>query len=178
MRSRQITMPFANRAANDAGGLRAKGKTGAAAKRFQLGAREHGIDARHGLDEILDHAVGFWMANIEPRQFAVRDDIDAGEFLRFHHDHDGVTKIDGIRQSPQPIGNGIAADDRCTYGSSHFIYSCGSSDVFQRAIGMNCVTSSSNATPNGELTTESRASSPLTMRRDGQPLAVRSYRSP
>ena len=59
---------------------------------LDIGDGEAGAHAVHAADEIVDHAVGFGMAGIEAIQFAVGDHVDAGQFLRFEHHHDGVAQ--------------------------------------------------------------------------------------
>ena len=70
-------------------------------------------NARHRAHEIFDHAVCLGMIEVEARQFAVADDVDAGLFLGVNDDARGIDQRLFGRQRRQPIGKRIRADHGC-----------------------------------------------------------------
>jgi hypothetical protein len=92
-------------------------RPGAEARRFALGIvdplREADLRAHagHRPHEILDHAVGLRVVDVEAVQLAVAHQVDAGLFLRIDdHAHRVGERLLGGRGG-EPIGQRVGADD-------------------------------------------------------------------
>ena len=108
---RQIERSLGERPVDDTGRLGAKAHPLLGGKPGQVLPREGGRDATHRPNEVVDHAVGFGMADVEPGQFAVGDQIDPGQFLRLEHNEDGVPQCGRGGVGGEPGGNRVAAND-------------------------------------------------------------------
>ena len=93
----QIESAVADRAVDDARRLGAKAHAGLAAVGDNLLERDFRANARHGLHEIFDHAVGFGMIDVEAVEFAVAHHIDAGCLLGRNH------RAGGVDQAPADL---------------------------------------------------------------------------
>ena len=70
-------------------------------------------NAGHGMHEVLDHAVGFRVIDIEAVKLAIAHHIDPGGFLRCDDDASGVAQCLCAGGGDQPVGDGIRSNDRC-----------------------------------------------------------------
>ena len=61
----------------------------------------------------------FRMARVEPHQFAVGDQVEAGQFLRLEHRHHGIAHDEARRVADHPGEHRITADDRRLDASGH-----------------------------------------------------------
>ena len=68
-------------------------------------------DAGHRADEVLDHAVGVGVVDVEAVELAVGDDVDAGHLLGLEDDARGVDEGLLAGSGGEPVGDGIGADD-------------------------------------------------------------------
>ncbi len=75
---------------HDTGGLAPETHGRMARKFLGDGATNHGRNAGHGADEILDHAVGVGVIDIETRQLAIGRQIDAGLALDIKNHPGGI----------------------------------------------------------------------------------------
>src|SRR5262249_30220835 len=64
-----------------------------------------------GADEVVDHAVGVGVADVEARQLAIGDDVYTGQLLGLEDNEDGVAQVDRGRQGSQPGRDGVTAND-------------------------------------------------------------------
>ena len=62
--------------------------------------------------EVLDHAVGFGVVDVEPGELAVGDDVDAGILLRLEHHRHGVGERLPRRHRRQPVRDRVTAHYR------------------------------------------------------------------
>ena len=106
----KIERAFAEGAGDDAGRLAAEAHRMMARKFFGDRAADDGRDAGHRSDEILDHAVGVGVIDVEAVELAVGGEIDAGLALEIEDDARGVEHGLFTREGGEPIRHGIRAD--------------------------------------------------------------------
>lgn len=106
----EIERAFAEGAGDDTGGLAAEAHRVMAGELLGDGATDLAVDAGHGTDEILDHAVRVGMVDVETVKFAVGRKVDAGLGLDVEHDAGGVD--DGLLggERGEPVRDRIGAD--------------------------------------------------------------------
>ena len=119
--ARKVERALADLARDHAGRLGAIGQARVRAEFVKIADGKTRGDAVHAADEIIDHAVGFGMAGVEAVELAVGDDVDAGQFLGFEHNHDGVAQGDARAVAQKPVRHGVAADDSSPDG--HHVHS-------------------------------------------------------
>ena len=105
------SVPPADGAIDDARRAGAEAHARLLAERLDLGEGELRADPRHRLDEILDHAVGLGVINVEAVELAVADEVDAGPLLRREDDARGVDHRLLARAGGKPVGDRIGTDD-------------------------------------------------------------------
>ena len=84
-RSRQIQGPGPERPLGHRRRPAAKPHARLSPERLQLIEVDLRPHPRHGVDEVLDHAVGLGVVDVEPVELAVADEIDPGRLLGVQH---------------------------------------------------------------------------------------------
>ena len=77
---------------------------------LDLAAAKFRAGAAHGPDEVLDHAVGVWVVDVEAVQLAVGGQVDAGLALGVEHHAGGIDEGLLGGQGLEPFRDGIGAD--------------------------------------------------------------------
>ncbi len=101
----QIERAFAERPFHHARGLAAEPHGVRAREGFVIAAAHLRPDAGHGADEVLDHAVGVGMVDVEAVEFAVGGQVDAGLALDVEDHAGGVEARLLAGQGGEPVGN-------------------------------------------------------------------------
>ena len=91
---------------------------------FELGQGKLRLDSLHGLDEVVDHAVGVGVVDVPAVQLTVGHHVDPGQLLGLEHREDRIAQALAGTEHPQPRGHGIAADDGgFDHGDNHTLQS-------------------------------------------------------
>jgi hypothetical protein len=106
----QVEGAFAKLARDDAGRLAAEAHGVMAGEFLGDGAADHGRDAGHRADEILDHAVRVGVVDVEAVELAVGRQVDAGLTLEIKYDAGGIDHGLLAGQGGEPVGHGIGTD--------------------------------------------------------------------
>ena len=101
----RLSEPSPKRLLHHAGGLAAELHGALAGEALVIAAPHLGAYAGHGADEVLDHAVGIGMIDVEAVEFAVGGQVDARLALRVEDDARGVEARLLAGQRGQPVGN-------------------------------------------------------------------------
>ena len=106
----QVERALAQFCFHHAGSLAAESHAAGAREGFVIAAAYLGADASHGADEVIDHAVGVGMVDVEPVQFAIGRQIDAGLALQVEAHTRGIHTRLLAGQCRQPVRHGVGAD--------------------------------------------------------------------
>ena len=106
----QIQRAFAERPFDHAGGLAAEPHRAHAREGLVVAASDLAADAGHRANEILDHAVGVGMVDVEAVELAIGRQVDAGLALRVEDHAGGVDARLLAGQRGEPVGDRIRAD--------------------------------------------------------------------
>ncbi len=106
----QVERPFTQRPFDNPRGFAPELHRAFTRELLVVAAADLGAHPRHGAHEVIDHAVGVGMIDIEAVEFAIRGQVDSGLPLNVEDDARGVEARLLAWQGGQPVGNRVTTD--------------------------------------------------------------------